>query len=196
MFYTHLVNFDVLIILYISVQAENKLCVHMWHASYCRSYISWVLLLHSLATKMNFVSFSNSIWSYGHTSKSSLNDLPTIKQFKTKAVQTIKNCWELNTMDASNLLVISSIVDPRFKQLKFLNETVRLQTQTEIVRRIDQYTISAEPSSHCASGAEPRPKKTQGSRYFAWCRRRESFHNNTFQWAASVSIWSTSITKQ
>ena len=50
-------------------------------------------------------------------------------------------------------------MDPQFKQLKFLDETVRLQTQTEVVRRMDQFTMSAEPSSHCASGAEPRPKK-------------------------------------
>ena len=48
------------------------------------------------------------------------DDSPVIRQFKDKVPKQIKERWELECVDVSTPLLLTSALDPRFRQLIFL----------------------------------------------------------------------------
>ena len=84
----------------------------------------------------------------------SSDDSPTIKQFKAKVHGEIRSRWYLNKLNVTSLDVLASAVDPRFKELKFLNDEQKSGVKEEIIRRIsplhqnpDVSNVTSQPSA-------------------------------------------------
>ena len=70
--------------------------------------------------------------------QSSENDLPAIQRCKTTVAEEIKRRWKLDSLtsiDADNILkiapLIACILDPRFKECKFLGTGKQFEVKAE-----------------------------------------------------------------
>ena len=48
----------------------------------------------------------------------------------------MKKRWQLEDLDPSNCMVISAVLDPRFKSVKFIDEVKMEDVKTELIDRI------------------------------------------------------------
>ena len=67
------------------------------------------------------------------------NDLPAIQQCKTTVAEEIKQRWKLDSLTSinkgrilKNAPLISCIVDPRFKECKFLGANKQFEVKTAL----------------------------------------------------------------
>ncbi len=58
-----------------------------------------------------------------------------IRQFKVKVVAALKVRWELNDFDTKQVSILTTALDPRFRQLKFLSDAQRGEVKAELLRR-------------------------------------------------------------
>ena len=65
------------------------------------------------------------------------DDSSTIEIFKEKVVAGLKQRWELDNIATSQVSVVATALDPRFRQLKFLHtsENEKVEVKAELVRR-------------------------------------------------------------
>ena len=91
--------------------------------------------------------------------KESSEDCPAIRQFKQLMIADMKQRWELESLDTSSCLVMAAALDPRFKQLKFLNEFQIQAVKSEITERMDSFSRPAEPSSTGSTDGPPVKKR-------------------------------------
>lgn len=107
-------------------------------------------------------------------------DLPAIYTLKTKLKDSLNARFDLNSMDVKNEVpFVTCFLDPRFKNLMFLNETQRhtienrvtsLMEDNEISSGADSVTVASnassdENSTQTESDSDndvPRKKKKQG----------------------------------
>ena len=59
-------------------------------------------------------------------------DSSCIKQFKTQVSSALKRRWGLDELDASQIPLLATAVDPRFRNLKFLHE--KLKSEVNVTR--------------------------------------------------------------
>ena len=67
-------------------------------------------------------------------------DSPTIKQFKEKVHAEIRSRWFLDNLDITSLDVLASALDPRFRQLKSLNDEQKLDIKEEIMSKMADHS--------------------------------------------------------
>ena len=51
------------------------------------------------------------------------DEQPCVCQFEKVVIEEIKARWSFGMFNSDNILVIGALVDPRFKQLKFIEES-------------------------------------------------------------------------
>ena len=78
-----------------------------------------------------------------------------IRQFKSTVVCEIERRWSLKLLDPSSLLVISCALDPRFKQLKFLNSNERELVKEALLSKMELM----EASEDAEQPTEPPAKR-------------------------------------
>ena len=83
-------------------------------------------------------------------------DGSVIRQFKIKVVSDIKRRWSLDSLDPSNHLVLASALDPRFKQLKFLD--LCGDVKTELLQRMENLPtiVTSMDESDCPPAKKPK----------------------------------------
>ena len=62
-------------------------------------------------------------------------------QFKKVVIEEIKTRWSFGMFNSDNILVIGALVDPRFKQFKFIDDEIKEAVKEEVIRRM-------EPKNH------------------------------------------------
>ena len=83
------------------------------------------------------------------------DEQPCVCQFKKVVIEEIKARWSFGMFNSDNILVIGALVDPRFKQLKFIDDEIKDTVKEEVIRRM-------EPKNHGDSdNAEDSAIKTQ-----------------------------------
>ena len=85
-------------------------------------------------------------------------DSPAIRDFKQLMMAELKRQWDLDSLDTSSCLVIAAALDPRFKQLKFLNEVQTEALKSEITERMDSFSSPTDMSRTSTPG-KPQAKK-------------------------------------
>ncbi len=91
--------------------------------------------------------------------KESSEDCRAIHEFKQLMVAEMKRRWELDSLDTSSCLVIAAALDPRFKQLKFLNDLQIEAVKSEITERMDSFASPVDPPCTSTPQEEPPAKK-------------------------------------
>jgi len=86
------------------------------------------------------------------------SDSPIIQLFKQKVTAEIKQRWELDFPDLTSSWVLAPAVDPRFKQLKFLDQESIETVKSELVSRIESFSTPNSPNAR-ASEEEPAEKR-------------------------------------
>lgn len=66
----------------------------------------------------------------------STDDSSIIRQFKEKVRSEIRSRWFLDNLNTTGLDVLASALDPRFRQLKFINDEQKLGVKEEITRKM------------------------------------------------------------
>ena len=86
------------------------------------------------------------------------SDCPVVQQFKQKVTAKIKQRWELDLPDLTSSWVLAPAVDPRFKQLKFLDQESLETVKSELVSRMDSFSTPNSPDTR-APEDEPAEKR-------------------------------------
>jgi len=86
-------------------------------------------------------------------------DCPAIRDFKQLMMAELKQRWDLDSLDTSSCLVIAAALDPRFKQLKFLNEVQIEALKSEITERMDSFSSPMDMSRTNTPGRPPAKKR-------------------------------------
>ena len=82
--------------------------------------------------------------------------------FRRFVLNEIKQRWELDNLDVSSCMVLASVLDPRFKPLKFLNEEKNESVKAQLISRVThliEETLTEETPS------EPPEKKSKSALY-------------------------------
>ena len=78
------------------------------------------------------------------------DDSSVIKQFKNTVVAALKRRWSLENADPCQISMLATVLDPRFRNLKFLNNDQKSLVQAELLR------LAAGMSD---IGTSPSPKR-------------------------------------
>ena len=85
--------------------------------------------------------------------------------FRRVFLNEIKQRWELDNLDMSSCMVLASVLDPRFKPLKFLNEekneSVKVQLISRVTHLIEEMLIEETLTKETPS--EPPEKKSKSA---------------------------------
>ena len=85
--------------------------------------------------------------------------------FRRVVLNEIKRRWELDNLDVSSCMVLASVLDPRFKPLKFLNEekneSVKVQLISRVTHLIEETLIEETLTKETPS--EPPEKKSKSA---------------------------------
>ena len=84
-------------------------------------------------------------------------DSSCIKQFKTQVSNALKRRWGLDELDAGQIPLLVTAVDPRFHNLKFVNEKLKSEVKLELLR----LAISIFESTQSDREARPSCKKAK-----------------------------------
>ena len=97
--------------------------------------------------------------------KSSVDDdAPVIRQFKDKVSKQIKEKWELKCVDVSSPLLLTSALDPRFRQLVFikLNDFKKEELKEKIVEYMEKFKEELKDQNEASQmSTEPPAKKEE-----------------------------------
>jgi hypothetical protein len=89
------------------------------------------------------------------------DDSAAIRIVKTKIREQINARWKLDDLDICSLDVIGPVLDPRFKQMKYLSNEQIVAVKEEIKRRMIHLTTSeTQEESTCSSSQSIVPTKT------------------------------------
>ena len=84
-------------------------------------------------------------------------DSSCIKQFKTQVSSALKRRWGIDELDASQIPMLATAVDPRFCNLKFLHEKLKSEVKLELLRLATAFFESTQSDGE----ARPSCKKTK-----------------------------------
>ena len=90
------------------------------------------------------------------------SDSSIIQQFKQKVAAEIKQRWEFDLPDFTSSWVLAPAVDPRFKQLKFLDQAATETVKSELVSHMEVLSASNSPDTRASEDkpTEKRQKRT------------------------------------
>ena len=80
------------------------------------------------------------------------NDSSCIKHFKTNVTSALKRRWELDKLNRGEVTLPATAVDPRFCNLKFLDEKFKHELKLELLRlasSVSEFTHSVEVQPQC-----------------------------------------------
>ena len=77
--------------------------------------------------------------------KKSSEDCPNVVHFKHDVTSEIKRRWRLDSLDMSSCMVVASMLDPRFKLPKYLDEHQTETVKSIIVERMDSFSTPSSP---------------------------------------------------
>ncbi len=86
-------------------------------------------------------------------------DLPLVRQFKVKVASEIKRRWKLDSIDTISALVLTPVIDPRLKLLKFLDQEQAEVVRSELITRMESFSTPAPSDSNATTAIEPAAKK-------------------------------------
>ena len=75
------------------------------------------------------------------------SDSANIRRFKISVESQIKSRWDLNDIASSDIKVIATALDPRYKSLKFLSVEKVCEVKTEIRHKIQSLQINTNTSN-------------------------------------------------
>ena len=95
-------------------------------------------------------------------------DSDTIRSFKVKVAAAIRRRWDLDSLDVTQVSVLASALDPRFRSLKFLTDDKRLAVKAKLLQLANSMkrdcesfeAESASTDSHSQSGSGTDPPCT------------------------------------
>ena len=92
---------------------------------------------------------------------SSSDDLTEVRQFKQNVKAEITRRWSFDSLDGDNILVLGCILDPRFKQVKFLSDDGKESVKQKIVKRMENIMMTEEPDDDddAMDDSEPASKR-------------------------------------
>ena len=74
------------------------------------------------------------------------DDSPAVRQFKANLVSALSRRWHLDSFTPSNISILATALDPRFRQLCFLTEEQRDLIQAELLLRNNEDESTEPPS--------------------------------------------------
>lgn len=86
---------------------------------------------------------------------------PSVRQFKQKVAGEIKQRWDLDSPNLSSPWVLALAVDPRFRQLKFLDEEQVDSVKSELERQMENSVDSLPSADSTDPSANEPPEKRQ-----------------------------------
>ena len=87
------------------------------------------------------------------------DELPAIRSFRQKTAKDISDRWGLDSLDTTSSLVLAAAVDPRFKQLRFLNEGESESVKEEMTKRMDEVIMDITCTDDGDEVTQPTTKK-------------------------------------
>lgn len=87
--------------------------------------------------------------------QASTDDTSSIKQFKEKVCSEIRSRWFLDNLNTTSLDVLASALDPRFRQLKFLNDEQRQSVKEEITCRMAAFSPASHDRDNTTTTCQP-----------------------------------------
>ena len=90
------------------------------------------------------------------------NDSVVIKRFKLCVERQIRTRWSLDEIDATDISVLASALDPRYKTLKLLHAEKISEIKAELLDQISQLASDGVPNSSSSSSTSqniPPPAK-------------------------------------
>ena len=81
------------------------------------------------------------------------SDSAVIKRFKICVEFQIRTRWGLDEINATDINVLASVLDPRYKSLKFLDAEKISEIETELEDQISQLTCDGEANSSSLSSS-------------------------------------------
>ena len=66
------------------------------------------------------------------------SDSPTLTLFKNELASSLRSKWSLESLNPLALSIFASCLDPRFRNLKFLHDTMRADVKEELKARVQQ----------------------------------------------------------
>ena len=87
--------------------------------------------------------------------QASTDDTSSIKQFKEKVRSEIRSRWFLNNLNTTSLDVLASALDPRFRQLKILNDEQRQSVKEEITCRMAAFSLASHDRDNTTTTNQP-----------------------------------------
>ena len=88
------------------------------------------------------------------------DDSSCINKFKTKVSIALRRRWQLDYLNPTEIPVLASALDPRFRNLKYLDDELKGVVRIEITRLMKELMESAD-SVHVAPVQSPCKKKTK-----------------------------------
>ena len=84
------------------------------------------------------------------------DDSSCIKQFKIQVSNALKRKWGLDSLNPSEVPLLATAVDPRFCNLKFLDDKLRCEVKLELLRLASSVQELTQPFE-----VQPQCKKTK-----------------------------------
>ena len=83
-------------------------------------------------------------------------DGPTIARFKETVANEMKRRWKLDSLDTTSCMVLSAVMDPRFRPIKFLSDDELEDVKVDLVRRIDSFPNASSQDGECVQLAKKK----------------------------------------
>ena len=83
-------------------------------------------------------------------------DGPTIAHFKETVANEMKRRWKLDSLDTTSCMVLSAVMDPRFRPIKFLSDDELEDVKVDLVRRIDSFPNASSQDGECVQLAKKK----------------------------------------
>ena len=103
------------------------------------------------------------------------SDSANIRRFKISVESQIKSRWDLNDIASSDIKVITTALDPRYKSLKFLSVEKICEVKTEIRHKIQSLQINTNTSN--SDPQAPSMKK----KHLIYCLDLKKIMNLSFE---------------
>ena len=100
-------------------------------------------------------------------------DSACVKQFKTQVSSALKQRWDLEKLSPVEVPLLATALDPRFRNLKFLNDKLKCEVKLELLKLATCVLESIQSDE-----VQPSCKKTKTAFDLLLCEEEESSDNN------------------
>ena len=81
------------------------------------------------------------------------NDSVVIKRFKISVESQIRSRWHLDDIDVSDINILASALDPRYKSLRFLDAEKITEVKAELKNQVQQLTLDQSANGHSTNSS-------------------------------------------